>query len=77
MRFLSTRGSAPRVSFREALFAGMAPDGGLYVPEALDPIPFEQLGGASLVESSGDFRELVGRQQLRVVGSGQLLRGVA
>jgi threonine synthase len=50
MRFLSTRGSAPRASFREALFAGMAPDGGLYVPEALDPIPIDELRGASLVD---------------------------
>lgn len=50
MRFPSTRGSAPPVAFREALFAGMAPDGGLYVPEALDPIPFEPLRGASIVD---------------------------
>jgi threonine synthase len=50
MRFLSTRGSAPPVSFREALFAGLAPDGGLYVPKALDPMPFEPLRGAAIVD---------------------------
>ena len=33
MRYISTRGGAPAVSFTEALLAGLAPDGGLYVPE--------------------------------------------
>ncbi len=32
MTFVSTRGSAPPVAFREALLSGLAPDGGLYVP---------------------------------------------
>ncbi len=33
MRYCSTRGRAPSVSFEEALLAGLAPDGGLYMPE--------------------------------------------
>lgn len=33
MRFVSTFGHGPAVSFRRALFEGLAPDGGLYVPE--------------------------------------------
>jgi threonine synthase len=32
---VSTRGKAPAVSFREAVIAGLAPDGGLYVPQTL------------------------------------------
>lgn len=36
MRFLSTRGSAPPSSFTDALFSGLAPDGGLFVPEAIE-----------------------------------------
>jgi threonine synthase len=32
---ISTRGQAPPVGLREALLAGLAPDGGLYVPETL------------------------------------------
>lgn len=32
MRLISTKGQAPEVSFREGLFQGLAPDGGLYVP---------------------------------------------
>ena len=34
MRFISTRGTAPAVSLSEALTLGLAPDGGLYLPEA-------------------------------------------
>jgi threonine synthase len=49
-RFVSTRGQAPAVGFREALFAGLAPDGGLYVPESLPAVDFEELRDASLVE---------------------------
>ncbi|KND51353.1 MAG: threonine synthase [Parcubacteria bacterium C7867-001] len=33
MRYVSTRGIAPHASFREVLMTGLAPDGGLYVPE--------------------------------------------
>jgi threonine synthase len=50
MRFVSTRGGAPGATFREALFAGPAPDGGLYVPEALPPVDFEDLRDASFPE---------------------------
>jgi threonine synthase len=50
MQFISTRGAAPPVSFKAALFAGLAPDGGLYVPEALPPVSFVSLQDASLVE---------------------------
>ena len=36
---VSTRGKAPRVSFKEAVLAGLAPDGGLYVPASLERRP--------------------------------------
>jgi threonine synthase len=32
--FISTRGQAPAASFADVLLAGLAPDGGLYLPEA-------------------------------------------
>lgn len=38
MQFISTRGSAPAATIGEALEAGLAPDGGLYVPAALPRI---------------------------------------
>ena len=33
MRFVSTRGEAPVLGFSDAVLSGLAPDGGLYVPE--------------------------------------------
>ena len=33
MRYISTRGACAPVSFLDAVLAGLAPDGGLYVPE--------------------------------------------
>jgi threonine synthase len=36
---VSTRGQAPPVSFKEAVLAGLAPDGGLYVPASLERRP--------------------------------------
>jgi len=35
LRYLSTRGQAPAATLGEAIAAGLAPDGGLYVPERL------------------------------------------
>ena len=39
MRYLSTRGDAPAVDFKGALVNGLAPDGGLYVPETIPRLP--------------------------------------
>jgi len=38
MRFVSTRGHAPPTSIDAALVAGLAPDGGLYVPERIPTV---------------------------------------
>ncbi|WP_370310908.1 threonine synthase [Salipiger bermudensis] len=35
MRYISTRGQAPALSFEEAMLSGLARDGGLYVPETI------------------------------------------
>jgi threonine synthase len=35
MKYISVNHQSPAVSFQEALFAGIAPDGGLYVPEIM------------------------------------------
>ena len=35
MKFISTRGDAPVLSFEQVILAGLASDGGLYVPESL------------------------------------------
>lgn len=52
MRYLSTRGQAPPVSFLEATLAGLAPDGGLYVPETWPLMPEGFCTHASLAHHS-------------------------
>jgi threonine synthase len=47
MRFVSTRGQSPAVSFGAALAQGLAPDGGLYVPEAWPTLPLSAFDGVS------------------------------
>ncbi|RDS84367.1 threonine synthase [Dyella psychrodurans] len=42
MRYLSTRGATPAATLSEAIAAGLAPDGGLYVPERLPALLTEQ-----------------------------------
>ena len=34
MKYVSTRGEAPTLGFNDTLLAGLASDGGLYVPES-------------------------------------------
>jgi len=39
VKYISTRGEAPVLGFADVLLTGLARDGGLYVPEALPPLP--------------------------------------
>jgi threonine synthase len=43
MRYISTRGEAPALSFEEAMMTGLARDGGLYVPEAIPTLSAEEI----------------------------------
>lgn len=43
MRFISTRGGVPPTDLRTAVLAGPAPDGGLYVPEAVPRLTEQEL----------------------------------
>ena len=43
MKYVSTRGKSDAVGFSEAFANGLAPDGGLYVPEHLPSIPSDLL----------------------------------
>ena len=55
MKWVSTRRASPPVSFVDALFAGTAPDGGLYFPERFDVLPSSSLDAiraADLVETT-------------------------
>ncbi|MSO84625.1 MAG: threonine synthase [Rhodospirillales bacterium] len=54
MKYVSTRGQAPRLGFAEVLLAGLARDGGLYVPEK-----FPRL-------AASDLRALQGRSYAEI-----------
>jgi threonine synthase len=45
MRYVSTRGQSPAVGFVDAVLAGLAPDGGLYVPETWPAFTAEEIAG--------------------------------
>ncbi|NWG39875.1 MAG: hypothetical protein HXY27_07915, partial [Hydrogenophilaceae bacterium] len=34
MKYISTRGQSPKAGFTDILLGGLAPDGGLYLPES-------------------------------------------
>ena len=45
MHYVSTRGKAPRLDFSGVLLAGLATDGGLYVPESWPQVSAEEIAG--------------------------------
>ncbi|KJZ18245.1 threonine synthase [Loktanella sp. S4079] len=45
MRYISTRGTAPVLTFEEAMLTGLARDGGLYVPEEVPTLTKAQIAG--------------------------------
>jgi len=65
MRYVSTRGQAPELNFSEVLLAGLAEDGGLYVPanwpafsavdwRALRGLPYAELAARVIAPFAGD-----------------------
>ena len=54
MKYISTRGQSPALSFNDVLLGGLAPDGGLYLPES-----YPQFNDADLNKMRGmNYREL-------------------
>jgi threonine synthase len=45
MRYVSTRGHAAALDFRQVTLAGLAPDGGLYVPDAWPTLSRDEIAG--------------------------------
>ncbi len=58
MRYLSTRGHADRKRFCEILLEGLAPDGGLYLPEAYPQISAAELARLRQVLSTHGYAAL-------------------
>ena len=57
MRYVSTRGGTPSVGFSDAVAAGLAPDGGLFVPETLPDLSgsLERWAGLGYAELCTEF----------------------
>ena len=61
MRYISTRGEAPVLNLPDALLAGLARDGGLYVPEtwpAMTPEAIAALSGQPFVDWLGQNEQM-------------------
>lgn len=43
MKYVSTRGTAPELTFEQAMMTGLARDGGLYVPDVIPTLTHEQI----------------------------------
>ena len=68
MKYISTRGQSPALSFSEILLGGLAPDGGLYLPEK-----YPQFSDADLNAMRGmNYRELAFAILSRLVDDGDI-----
>ena len=65
MRYVSTRGEAPPLDFVEVMLAGLARDGGLYVPETWPRLDAQTIAGFAGREK---LREEL-QSQLRTIGN--------
>ena len=57
---ISTRGKAPKASFSDVLLAGLAPDGGLYLPEFWPQFSAEKIASFGKRVYSDTAREILG-----------------
>ncbi len=60
MRYVSTRGQAPKLGFSDAVATGLAPDAGLYVPEKLPDLSasWPQWAGLSYADLCFEFMRI-------------------
>ncbi len=89
MRYLSTRGDAPELAFDDVLLAGLASDGGLYVPASypsvesndiasLAGLPYDEAAARLIQPFAGDsFGDGVLRESTRAAYAGFSHRAVA
>jgi threonine synthase len=64
MKYISTRGNAPVLSFEEAMLSGLARDGGLYVPQTIP-----QMSAADIAALAGQpYEEIAFRVMKPFVG---------
>jgi threonine synthase len=61
MKYFSTNGNVKEVSFREALLKGLAPDGGLFMPDNIPVFSKEELKGFTTKEYHEIASEVISR----------------
>jgi len=61
MKYVSTRGQAPAAAFLDAVIAGLAPDGGLYVPERWPTLSADEIAGFAGRPYAEVAADLIGR----------------
>ena len=59
MKYISTRGKCPAQNFEEVLLTGLAPDGGLYIPEMVPQVSASQLQEWKELDYAGLAFEIV------------------
>jgi threonine synthase len=74
VRHISTRGEAPSLGFAEAMLAGLARDGGLYVPESWPRLEPPTILGFSGMPYAEIAVEVIGRFVGDGIGAGDLAR---
>ena len=61
MKYISTRGNAPELTFEEVLLTGLAEDGGLYVPKDVPTFSKEEIEDILIVKRNQE--EFIQRQE--------------
>ena len=61
MHYVSTRGDSPPISFLDAVLAGLAPDGGLYVPEVWPLLTVDEIASFAGMPYAQVAAEILGR----------------
>jgi threonine synthase len=61
MQFVSTRGRAPALGFSDAVLAGLAADGGLYVPAQWPQVTQEEISGFAGASYADVAYDIIGR----------------
>ena len=61
MRYVSTRGRAPELSFSEILLSGLAADGGLYLPAYYPQVTREELDAWRMLPYADLATAIIGR----------------
>ena len=61
MRYISTRGGAPAAGFLDVVLDGLAPDGGLYIPEAWPELTPDELRAYAHMDYAAVASDVLGR----------------